>query len=85
MQHQLTNFIKNLKGGKNNTNLNFKGNGKTKFDGNCNFCKKYGHMEKNCWDKQRDQKGKGKRAQNVNDDIKGKGPKEKNGSTNKKW
>ena len=25
-------------------------------------------MEKNCWEKQRDQKGKGKKAQNVNDD-----------------
>ena len=62
------NFIRSLKG---------KGKGKLKFDGNCNFCGKYGHMEKTCWNKQKELKGKGKNAQNVMDEVKGKGPKDK--------
>ena len=36
------------KGGKNNVAGKGKGQGTQKFDGNCNYCKKYGHMARDC-------------------------------------
>ena len=41
------------KGGKNNVAGKGKGQGTQKFDGNCNFCKKYGHMARDCCKKKR--------------------------------
>ena len=36
------------------------GSNKIKFDGNCLQCGKYGHMKKDCWQKQQQPNGKGK-------------------------
>ena len=37
-----------------------KAKGKGKFQGNCNYCGKYGHRLNECWAKDQDMKGKGK-------------------------
>ena len=42
------------KGGKNNVAGTGKGQGTQKFDGNCNYCKKYGHMARDCCKKKAD-------------------------------
>ena len=42
------------KGGKNNVAGKGKGQGTQKFDGNCNYCKKYGHMARDCRKKKAD-------------------------------
>ena len=45
------------KGGKNNGNngvVKGKGQGTQKFEGNCNYCKKYGHMARDCRKKKAD-------------------------------
>ena len=45
------------KGGKNNGNNGAgkgKGQGTQKFDGNCNYCKKYGHIARDCRKKKAD-------------------------------
>ena len=36
------------KGGKNNVAGKGEGQGTQKFDGRCNYCKKYGHMARDC-------------------------------------
>ena len=43
------------KGGKNNVAGKGKGQGTQKFDGNCNYCKKYGHMARDCREKEADE------------------------------
>ena len=42
------------KGGKKNVAGKGKGQGTQKFDGNCNYCKKYGHMARDCCKKKAD-------------------------------
>ena len=43
------------KGGKNIAAGKGKGQGTQKFDGNCNYCKKYGHMARDCRKKKADE------------------------------
>ena len=43
------------KGGKNNVAGEGKGQGTQKFDGHCNYCKKYGHMARDCRKKKADE------------------------------
>ena len=43
------------KGGKNNGAGKGKGQATQKFDGNCNYCKKYGHMARDCRKKKTDE------------------------------
>ena len=35
------------------------------FDGKCNYCKKKGHKERDCYKKKRDEKEKGSESANV--------------------
>ena len=48
------------KGGKNNVAGKGKGQGTQKFDGNCDYCKKYGHMARDCRKKKADEAQKQK-------------------------
>ena len=48
------------KGGKNNVAGKGKGQGTQKFDVNCNYCKKYGHMARDCRKKKADEAQKQK-------------------------
>ena len=48
------------KGGKNNVAGKGKGQGTQEFDGHCNCCKKYGHMERDCRKKKSDEAQKQK-------------------------
>ena len=48
------------KGGKNNVAGKGKGQGTQKFDGNCNYCKKCGHMARDCRKKKADEAQKQK-------------------------
>ena len=50
------------KGGKNSVAGKGKGQGTQKFDGNCNHCKKYGHMARDCRKKKADDAQKQKNA-----------------------
>ena len=53
------------KGGKNNVAGKGQGKGTQTYDGNCNYCKKYGHMARDCREKKADDAQKQKNVSAV--------------------